>query len=305
MIVKLLRWSKEKEEYLIKNWKKYDDIYLGNQLGCTEQAVEAKRRRLKLFRVKKKIRNTKKYTYDEVKLLFEERGYELISTEYTGYRELLYYTCKKHKEYGSQHISFSDFLRGRGCICCGYERTANAKKHPDSYYIEECEKRNFTFVKQESIDRKTYIHFICNKHPQYGIQKKLLCGFQKTLGCVHCNPSKTETLLEDILDRNNITYITQKRFKGCKDKYTLPFDFYLPDYNILIEYDGEFHYMPIRKGKMTDEEAIKQLETQQRRDKIKTEYCNDNNIPLIRIPYWEKDNMECFLFEKMKGIINI
>ena len=67
MIVKLLRWSKEKEEYLIKNWKKYDDIYLGNQLGCTEQAVEAKRRRLKLFRVKKKIRNTKKYTYDEVK----------------------------------------------------------------------------------------------------------------------------------------------------------------------------------------------------------------------------------------------
>lgn len=59
MIVKLLRWSKEKEEYLIKNWKKYDDIYLGNQLGCTEQAVEAKRRRLKLFRVEKKIRNTK------------------------------------------------------------------------------------------------------------------------------------------------------------------------------------------------------------------------------------------------------
>lgn len=305
MIVELLRWTNEQEKYLCENWEKYDDIYLAKQLGCTEQAVEAKRRRLKLFRVEKKIKNTKKYTYEEVRELFEERGYNLISKEYIGYREQLYYVCNKHKEYGVQHINFSDFLRGRGCIRCGYERTANAKKHPNEYYIIECKKRNFTFIKQESFNGVTYIYFICNKHPQYGIQRKLLCGFQKTIGCAHCNPSKTEIMLANILDKNNIMYITQKRFDDCKDKYTLPFDFYLPQYHILIEYDGEFHYIPIRKGDMTDEEAIDQLETQKRRDKIKTKYCNDNNIPLIRIPYWEKNNMECFLFEKMKGIINI
>lgn len=300
-----MKWTKEKEEYLLNNWDKYDDIYLAEQLGCTSQAVETKRRRLELFRVKKTIRNTKKYTYKEVKQLFEERGYELISTEYINYKEQLYYICKRHKEYGPQHINLTDFLRGRGCMKCGRERTANAKKHPDEYYIEECKKRNFTFVKQEAINNNTWVFFICNKHPQYGVQKKHIAGFCKTLGCVHCNPSKTESLLEDILDKHNINYVTQKRFSGCKDKYTLPFDFYLTDYNTLIEYDGEFHYRPIRKGSMTDEEAENQLNLQQRRDNIKTQYCKEHNIPLIRIPYWEKDNMECFLFEKLKGIINI
>ena len=63
--------------------------------------------------------------------------------------------------------------------------------------------------------------------------------------------------------------------------------------------------MPIRKGNMTDEGAANQLRIQKQRDEIKNKYCKENNIPLIRIPYWEKDNMEYFLFEKMKGIIDI
>lgn len=300
-----MKWTNEKEEYLKENWKKFDDSYLAQQLGCTEQAVEAKRRRLKLLKVKKKIKNTKSYTYNEVKDLFNNRNYELISNEYIGYREQLYYICRKHKDYGIQHINLSDFLRGRGCMCCGRERTADAKKYPDEYYQKECEKRNFTFVKQEVTNGSTIIYYICNKHPQYGIQKKHISSFQVTIGCPHCNPSKTEKMLIDILDKYNIKYETQKRFDGCKDKYTLPFDFYLPDYNILIEYDGEFHYMPIRKGNMTDEDAANQLRIQKQRDEIKNKYCKENNIPLIRIPYWEKDNMEYFLFEKMKGIIDI
>lgn len=86
----------------------------------------------------------------------------------------------------------------------------------------------------------------------------------------------------------------------CKDINTLPFDFYLNDYNVAIEYDGEQHYMPVNwNGKMSDEELNRAFELVQFHDKIKTEYCEEQNIQLIRIPYWEKNNIECFLFDNL------
>jgi hypothetical protein len=66
--------------------------------------------------------------------------------------------------------------------------------------------------------------------------------------------------------------------ENCKDKQKLPFDFYLPNYNICIEFNGEQHYKPIKwfGGEKT-------LEGIKKRDKIKMEYCQNNNIPLIII----------------------
>lgn len=83
----------------------------------------------------------------------------------------------------------------------------------------------------------------------------------------------------------------------------MPFDFYLFDVNILIEADGEGHYKPIRRGNMTQKESERQLAIIQGHDKIKTQYCINNNIPLIRIPYWERKNLECFLFDELNKIL--
>ena len=60
----------------------------------------------------------------------------------------------------------------------------------------------------------------------------------------------------------------------------LPFDFYLHDYNVCIEYDGIQHFKPIEY--FGGEEAFQK---RQLNDKIKTEYCIDNHITLIRLPY--------------------
>lgn len=80
----------------------------------------------------------------------------------------------------------------------------------------------------------------------------------------------------------------------------MPFDIYLPDYNIAIEYDGEQHYWPvIRRGMKSNQDAVNSYEVTVRHDAIKTEYCKTHGIPLIRIPYWEADNMESFLFDEM------
>lgn len=70
------------------------------------------------------------------------------------------------------------------------------------------------------------------------------------------------------------------------------FDFYLPQYNLFIEYDGEQHFKPIRYYTQSDDEVEQNFQSTQEHDKIKNKYCEDNHINLLRIPYWEKENIE-------------
>lgn len=94
--------------------------------------------------------------------------------------------------------------------------------------------------------------------------------------------------ITEVLNKYNIKYEREKRFDDCKNKKALPFDFYLPDYNILIEYNGLQHYKDIDIGRT-------ELALIQHRDSIKKKYCEDNNIQLIIIPYWDKDKIEDIL----------
>lgn len=112
----------------------------------------------------------------------------------------------------------------------------------------------------------------------------LRSGNTKSCGCMR---SGAEVDIASYLKDHQIQFVQQKTFIECKDIGFLKFDFYLPDYNIVIEYDGELHYMETSLGN--------DLEGQQRRDAIKTKYCEENDIILLRIPYWEKDNIESIL----------
>lgn len=76
---------------------------------------------------------------------------------------------------------------------------------------------------------------------------------------------------------------------------SLRFDFYLPGFNMAIEFDGEQHYMPIDfNGEGIEIASIKFTENQER-DQAKNFHCIDYNIPLMRIPYWERDNINSIL----------
>ena len=105
-----------------------------------------------------------------------------------------------------------------------------------------------------------------------------------TLSC-GCLNSKNEMIIKQILSKYQIQYVSQKIFDDCRDTLPLPFDIYLPEYNICIEYDGLQHFQPIDHfGGITSLEII------QKHDKIKSEYCHINNIELWRINY--NDNVE-------------
>lgn len=112
--------------------------------------------------------------------------------------------------------------------------------------------------------------------------------------------SKAEMEIETYCISNNINYIPEYCFKDCRDKHSLPFDFYFPDYNTVCEAMGEQHYKPI--DFFGGEEGFK---VRKEHDKTKEEYCKNNNIKLIIIPYTEFDKIEeildNYLFPKQFG----
>lgn len=102
--------------------------------------------------------------------------------------------------------------------------------------------------------------------------------------CPKCRKSISsyEQKVEEYLIEIKIKYERQYRFDDCKYKKKLPFDFYLNDFNACIEVDGEMHFKRIEAF----EREYDNFETARLRDEIKTEYCKNNSIPLLRIPYY-------------------
>lgn len=113
--------------------------------------------------------------------------------------------------------------------------------------------------------------------------------------CPHCKISLGEKTIENYLINHHITYLREYKFPECKNKRPLPFDFYLPDYNLCIEYDGEQHFQPVTFHKYTLEQAERKLRYVQQNDTIKNEFCKTRDIKLLRIPYTEFKNIDDIL----------
>ena len=108
--------------------------------------------------------------------------------------------------------------------------------------------------------------------------------------CKNCKITKGEEKITEWLKSNNVKYIFQHTFKDCKYKQVLFFDFYLPDYNLIIEYNGIQHYEIVEHFGGKDYFNIRV-----EKDKIKKEYCENNGINFLEIPYWEYDKIDDIL----------
>lgn len=127
-------------------------------------------------------------------------------------------------------------------------------------------------------------------------EDNLLNGISGSCGCRKESISERKT--KRILKKWGIPFIKQHTFEKCRHEKCLPFDFYIPSKKICIELDGEDHYRPINRGKWDEDELMERFRDRQLKDSIKTEYCRTHRIKLIRIPYWEFDNIEYILFDK-------
>jgi len=194
--------------------------------------------------------------------------------------------CKKHGIFEQTPHSHFNSSGCRYCVIDNNRLSINEfiKKSKDIHN----NKYDYSLV--DYINNHTKIKIICEKH---GIFEQTPINHLNGKGCSSCKDSKGEKEIRKILENNNILFEQQKKFEGCKYKKYLKFDFYLPKYNICIEFDGIQHF------KSNNYFGGEKLFNQQKiRDKIKNEFCDVNNIKLIRISY--KDNIE----KKLIKIIN-
>ncbi len=112
-----------------------------------------------------------------------------------------------------------------------------------------------------------------------------------TMSC-GCLVSYWNMYIKQFLERNKI--IHKPEYVVFIDDNYYRYDFYLPEYNLFIEYDGKQHYEPVRFfGNSKDAECV--FKRTQEHDAIKNRYCEENNINLLRIPYWETKNIETII----------
>jgi hypothetical protein len=205
--------------------------------------------------------------------------YDYSLVEYTNDRLNVKIKCIKHgifEQVASTHLS------GHGCIKCSGRYKYTTEEFIEKAIIKHGKIYDYSLVNYTNAHKKVKI--ICKKHGEFS-QKPTAHLLGK--GCSSCKESKGEILINNFLIENDIDFIRQKTFKGCKSKSLLFFDFYLPDLNTCIEYDGEFHYLPIFGEKL--------LSDTKNRDIIKNEYCKSNNIRIIRISYVDFNNIDKIL----------
>lgn len=180
--------------------------------------------------------------------IFSARGHDIVQNKILS--------CGCLKKENTHNINYKDL---------------NGKKFGHLEVLYKCD-----YLK----DNHTVWHCKCDCGNEIEISgRRLTSGETQSCGCIK---STGELKLIQIFQNLNINFITQKVFEDCRNILPLKFDFYLPELNTIVEYNGKQHYKPI-KIFGGQERYIKQVNN----DNIKKEYCKNNNIKFIEIPYYD------------------
>lgn len=214
--------------------------------------------------------------------VFKNKGFELLSNEYVNARTKL---IAKDSEGYIILISLDNLMRGK---------TPQRFYQDNPYTIGNIKlwliKHNcdFEIVSDKFISANDKLKFKCFKEHVFNVSWNKVQS--QNSGCPICSQSKGENLISSYLLNNNFYFEREKTFDNCKYKKKLRFDFYIKSLNAYIEFQGIQHYKPISYFG-----GSKRYNAQAKKDSIKVDFCNDNNIKLIRIPYFEINNIDDIL----------
>lgn len=235
------------------------------------------------------------YLYDGALKTCEINGYTLLTSkeDILTAESRVEYLCDKH---GINETKVYTLLLGHGCPQCAYElKSNNAKLDADfvEKRINEC--GGIWINKNEDTgwsDKNLIITCpMCGSPFVTSYNSFTHSGGQFCPNCTKIH-SVGENKIEEYLISHGIPFEREHRFDNCKDKIRLPFDFYISNYNICIEFNGKQHYEPVSYFGGTE-----RFSSQKRHDDIKRKYCNDNGIYLLVIPYWDIDDINEILDE--------
>jgi len=249
--------------------------HLNNKQGCPKCSLIKKslhsRNDNKHFIKKAKLVHKNKYNYSLVKYIKDDIKVKII--------------CPIHGVYiqtPKNHINLK-----QNCPYC------SKKIFNKNDFIKEAKKIHGNIYDYSLVDYKnnsTKVKIICSDHGIF--QQTTNAHIQNKSGCPKCLSSKGEIKIRNFLNKHNIKHIEQKMFNDCLSYkfYKLKFDFYIKEYNLIIEYDGKQHFEPIKYFG-----GYKKFKELKYNDYIKNKYCENNNINLIRIPYFNFSEIENIL----------
>lgn len=228
----------------------------------------------------------RKHSYKEVKEYIESFNYTLLSNEYKNCMTKLLIMCPEEHKY---EVTFNDFRSGRRCPYC-----SGKIKHTIEDVKEYIESFGYELLSKEYENNKAKLKVRCPNNHEYKVN---FSDFQSGCRCPYCNVSKGEQRIIDWLDKNNIKYIYNESYFsdliGTGGGLLRP-DFIIEDKKIWIEFDGKFHYEKMYENDNYEKIVI--------HDKIKNQYAKKNDWKLIRIPYWDFENIENILDEVLKNV---
>lgn len=262
-------------------------IYHLHGAGCTQCGLESRNNSTRYtntsFMEKAKIIHKNKYSYSKV--IYKDTNTKVIIT------------CPEHGDFEQTPGSHLSGARCRKCSQIEVNLKITSTKEE---FIEKANMIHFNkydYSKVSYVNNAVKVRIICPKH---GIFKQIPKIHLRGAGCPRCKESKGETLISNLLDKNNIVYIRQ--FKIPNQIYRFRYDFYLPDYNLLIEFHGVQHYKPVEIfGGVI---GFKQTRF---RDKFKYSLAIETNYKIVYFNYKdiEKDrlvNIENRLLKILKKI---
>lgn len=233
---------------------------------------------------------------------FKEKIFKLYGNEYDILGEYINSYTKirvRHNICNEMYmVRPNDILSGNKCFkCSGLERkTLDIIKDEIFSLVNEEYKVDGEYKNNKS--KLTFTHKLCGESFDMKIN-----NFLNGQRCPICAESKGEQEIRKYLDKNNISYGSQKEFEGLTgvNNGSLSYDFYLPHVNTLIEYQGQFH------DGSSGEYSKVNLEQQQEHDFRKRNYAKQNGYKLLEIWYYDFDNIDQILTEYLKqlNLINL
>jgi hypothetical protein len=254
------------------------DHHLCSKTGCPKCSNKKRSNRLccstgKFIELAKIVHNN---FYDYSKVVFKNSLTKVLII------------CLKHGEFWQLP---TNHLKGCGCYKCGRNKTINAQVLRKEEFIRRAKEKHgdkYNYDKAIYVKQYEAIIITCLRHGDF---KQIPKNHMKGNGCPICRESKGEKQIRKYLINHNINFKPQHKFKSCKNKDFLPFDFVIWHNKKIkiIEYNGKQHYVPMGFG---GEDKFKKLERTIVSDKIKLDWCKKKRMPFLVIPYYSYKDID-------------
>ncbi len=244
-------------------------------------------------RAKGRKLTTQSYITKAIKI--HGNAYSYDSAVYVSSKAKISITCHVHGDFEQRPDAH---LLGQGCPKCKSDTLSSKFRSTIEEFIRKANEVHghaYVYSNTNYVNAKTPALITCKEHGDF---EQTPNAHLEGKGCKLCSSSIGEKLIKECLEDLSVPYKPEKTYDDLLSPLGghLRYDFHIPDYNLLIEYDGIQHFEPTDfSGKLSESQKLEKFEQTQLHDKLKDNYASVNGVYLIRIPYTSKDDVRIII----------